>query len=134
MLQSSPQSLIASLKDTKLIEAIKNSLLTSTISTLIVALFGIPLAYAMARLQFRGKQIVESMIDLPILVPQTVAGIALLVIAGPKTPLGSLLEKGLGVSISGSYLGIILAQVFVSSPFLIRNCIPHPRGQPLAHL
>ncbi len=123
MAQSTPQSILVSAKDPKLIEAIKNSLFTSTISTLIVLVLGIPLAYAMARMEFRGKKIVESLIDLPILVPQTVAGIALLVIVGPKTPLGDFLNRTLGISVAGSYLGIIIAQVFVSSPFLIRSAI-----------
>jgi len=123
MMQNTPQSIITSIKDPKLIEAIKNSLLTSTISTIIVLIFGVPLAYAMARIEFPGKKIVESMIDLPILVPQTVAGIALLVIAGPKTPLGDFLNSTFNISIAGSYTGIIIAQVFVSSPFLIRSAI-----------
>jgi len=123
MMQNTPQSIITSVKDPKLIEAIKNSLLTSTISTIIVLIFGVPLAYAMARIEFPGKKIVESMIDLPILVPQTVAGIALLVIAGPKTPLGDFLNSAFNISIAGSYTGIIIAQVFVSSPFLIRSAI-----------
>jgi molybdate/tungstate transport system permease protein len=123
MVQNTPQSILVSMKDPKLIQAIKNSLITSTISTLIVLILGTPLAYAMARLEFRGKKIVESMIDLPILIPQTIVGIALLVIAGPKTPLGDFLNRMLGISIAGSYLGIIAAQVFVSSPFLIRSAI-----------
>ncbi|MBL7130002.1 MAG: ABC transporter permease subunit [Candidatus Omnitrophica bacterium] len=123
MIQSTPQSILVSVKDPKLVESIKNSLLTSTISTLIVLVFGVPLAYAMAHTEFRGKRIVESMIDLPILVPQTVAGIAFLVLAGPKTPLGDFLNGAFGISIAGSFLGIIAAQVFVSSPFLIRSAI-----------
>jgi len=123
MVQNTPQSILTSLKDPKLLESIKNSLLTSTISTLIVLFFGVPLAYAMARMEFKGKRIVESMIDLPILVPQTVAGIALLVILGPKTPLGDFIYRSFGISIAGSYAGIIIAQVFVSSPFLIRSAI-----------
>lgn len=123
MVQNTPQSILVSIKDPKLIEAIKNSLFTSTISTIIVLLFGVPLAYAMARMEFRGKKIVESMIDLPILVPQTVAGIAILVIAGPKTPIGDFIQRTLGLSVAGSYLGIIIAQIFVSSPFLIRSAI-----------
>lgn len=121
MVQNTPQSLLVSTKDPKLMEAIKNSLLTSTISTLIIIIFGVPLAYAMARMEFRGKRVVESLIDLPILVPQTVAGIAILVIAGPKTPFGDFLSRYLGISVAGSYLGIIIAQVFVSAPFLIRS-------------
>ncbi|MFH1853892.1 MAG: ABC transporter permease [Candidatus Omnitrophota bacterium] len=123
MVQNTPQSILVSIKDPKLLEAIKNSLFTSTISTFIVLVFGVPLAYAMARMEFRGKKIVESMIDLPILVPQTVAGIAILVIAGPKTPLGDFFNRMFGISIAGSYIGIIIAQVFVSSPFLIRSAI-----------
>ncbi|MCX5714058.1 MAG: ABC transporter permease [Candidatus Omnitrophica bacterium] len=121
MIQNTPQSILISAKDPKLMEAIKNSLLTSTVSTLIIILLGVPLDYAMERMAFRGERIVESLIDLPILVPQTVAGIAILVLAGPKTPLGEFLNKAFGISVAGSYLGIIIAQVFVSAPFLIRS-------------
>ncbi|MCK5802472.1 MAG: ABC transporter permease [Lentisphaeria bacterium] len=119
--QVTPQTLLVNVSDPAFRKALWTSLLTATISTGIVFVLGVPLAYAMARLDFRGKRFVESLIDLPIVIPQSVAGIALLVLLGPKTPIGDFLERSLGVEVSGSMLGIIVCQVFVSSPFLVRS-------------
>jgi len=118
--KSTPQTLLDTVHSRDFQAALANTFWTATVTTIVVLLFGVPLAYAMARLEFRGKDVIDSLIDLPILVPQSVAGIALMVLFGPKTPLGQFLESHFGVSVSGSYLGIIACQVFVSSPFLIR--------------
>jgi molybdate/tungstate transport system permease protein len=99
------------------------SISSSFISTLIVLIFGVPFAYIMARKDFSSKPFVDALIDLPIIVPQTAAGIALLVLLGPKTPIGSFLNTYFGISFSGSFAGIVACQVFVSSPFLIRSAI-----------
>ncbi len=102
--------------------AIWLSLFTSTIATLVLCLWTVPLAYALARTDFPGKRWVESIIDVPILVPQSVAGVALIVLLGPGSVLGGTLE-GLGLPISGSLVGIVVAQVFVASPFLIKSAM-----------
>jgi len=104
-------------------EALLNSLLTSTVATLLVAAWGVPLAWALARHRFPGKGVVESLIDLPILVPQSVAGVALVALLGPGAPLGGLLESRFGLRISGSYLGVVIAQVFVGAPFLVKTAV-----------
>jgi molybdate/tungstate transport system permease protein len=122
-MQSSPQTLLVTARQAGFVSALGNSFLTATASTLIVLLFGVPFAYAMARLDFRGKEIVNSLIDLPILIPQSVVGIALLVLLGPKAPLGQLAKDYLNLSFAGSYAGIIACQVFVSCPFLIRGAM-----------
>jgi len=123
MLQNTPQTLIDTAKEVDFRTALANSFWTASVSTLLVLVFGVPFAYAMARLNFRGKEIVDSLIDLPILIPQSVVGIALMVLVGPKAPLGVFLEKHAHFSVSGSFLGIIACQVFVSSPFLIRAAL-----------
>jgi len=87
--------------------AIWLSMLTSTIATVAIAIWAVPLAYALARIDFPGKRWVESIIDVPILVPQSVAGVALIVLLGPGSVLGSALDS-LGLPISGSLLGIVL--------------------------
>lgn len=122
-LQTTPQNIIITFHNKEFQRALINSLFTSGISTLIILVFGVPLAYVMARLDFRGKKLIDNLIDLPILIPQTVAGIALLVLLGPKSPLGEFIYKNCNIAIAGGYLGIIAAQVFVSSPFLIRSAI-----------
>jgi len=103
--------------------AIWLSISSSVVSTVIILLFGVPLAYIMARKDFASKPLVDALIDLPIIVPQTAAGIALLVLLGPKTPIGSFFHTYFGISFSGSFSGIVACQVFVSSPFLIRSAI-----------
>jgi molybdate/tungstate transport system permease protein len=101
-------------------DALWMSLASSTLATLLVGLWGIPLAYALARVNFPGKRWVESLVDVPILVPQSVAGVALIVLLGPGSILGEVLES-LHLPISGSLAGIVIAQVFVASPFLIKT-------------
>jgi len=109
-------------------EALKISLLSSTISTAVVLVLGVPLAYVMARYRFRGYAIVDTLIDLPILIPQPVVGIALLTLLGPKSLIGGLLAKHLGIEVAGTMWGIVAAQVFVSSPFLIRAAMTAFQG------
>jgi len=104
--------------DKNAIEAILVSFEAAFFATLLSLLFGIPLAYLLARKEFPGKAIVESIVDLPIIVPHTVAGIALLMIFGSSGLLGVPLEE-FGVRIADSMLGIVIAMMFVSTPFLI---------------
>mgnify|MGYP003874740555 CR=1 FL=1 len=118
LFQSAPQTLAATLKRGDFRSALLTSLLTATITTLISLFFGVPLAYAMARMEFKGKRALESLLSIPILTPHTIVGIALLVMLGPKTPIGEFFRRTLGVSIAGSHLGVVAAQVYVSSPFL----------------
>jgi molybdate/tungstate transport system permease protein len=110
--------------------AIWTSVATSSVATAIVALWGVPLAYALARLSFRGKSVVETFVDLPILVPQSVVGVALLTLLGPGSPLGRVLDEALGFQIAGRFVGVVLAQVFVSSPFLIKTAMTAFEGVP----
>ena len=119
--QVTPQTLVTSMGDAVFRRALRTSLLSATISTAVVLVFGVPLAYAIVRLDFVGKGFLESLIDLPIVIPQSVAGIAIMVLLGPKTPLGLWLDQRLGIEVAGSMVGIVLCQVFVSSPFLIRS-------------
>ena len=120
-LQITPQTLVVSFRDTAFRGALLTSAWTATAATAIVLIFGVPLAYALARLEFRGKDLLNSLIDLPIVIPQSVAGIALLVLLGPKTPIGQSLHAFCGIDVAGSYLGIIVCQVFVGTPFLVRS-------------
>jgi molybdate/tungstate transport system permease protein len=112
-------------------DAVGRSLFSSTCATLVVALFGVPLAYALARLDFPGKRWVESLVDVPILVPQSVAGVAFMVLLGPGSPLGQGLEP-LGIRVSGTVLGIVLAQVFVACPFLVKTAMTAFEGIPMS--
>lgn len=102
----------------EVMSALWRSIWTAAAATGIIALFGTPLAYFLARQSFRGKAILEAIIDVPIMVPHTVAGIAVLMAFSPKAPAGALLVKA-GLSPVNSHLGIILACLFVSIPFYV---------------
>ena len=79
-----------------------------------------PLAYVLARRTFPGKRLVEIVIDLPIVLPPAVAGLALLLVFGNRGLLGSQLTA-LGWSIPFTTVAVILAQTFVSAPFFVRS-------------
>ena len=132
-IQDSPRTLGFALERADVQRAIWTSVATSSVATLLVALWGVPLAYALARMDFPGRRVVETCVDVPILVPQSVVGIALLSLLGPGSPLGRVLDEQLGMQVSGRFAGIVLAQVFVSCPFLIKTAMTAFEGVP-AHL
>jgi len=102
------------------INALKLSLITSTISVLISLLTGTPLAYIQAHWTFRGKAFLDVLVDLPIVLPPSVAGIALLMAFGREGLFGDWLNL-IGISIPFTTMAVVLAQVFVSAPFLVRS-------------
>ena len=122
-LQTTPQTLLVTMQDSEFRAALVTSAKTATVSTAVVLVLGVPLAYAMARLEFWGKQFIDSLIDIPIIIPQSVVGIALLLVLGPSTPVGDWLKARLHIEIAGTAVGIIVCQIFVSSPFLIRSAM-----------
>jgi molybdate/tungstate transport system permease protein len=119
-LQGSPQNLHRELRDPEVMAALLTSFRTSMFATLVVLILGVPLAYALVRVPFPGRALIDTLIDLPIVVPPPIAGITLLAFTGPRSPLGSWLEARWGVTLFDSAAAIVLAQAFVSSPFLIR--------------
>jgi molybdate/tungstate transport system permease protein len=89
-------------------------------ATLLAFILGVPLAYLLARIPFRGKQWVEGLINLPIVIPHTAAGIALLMVFGRQTFIGAILGK-MGVSFVDRVPGIIVGMLFVSLPYLVNG-------------
>jgi molybdate/tungstate transport system permease protein len=89
-------------------------------ATLLAFVMGVPLAYLLARIPFRGKQWVEGLINLPIVIPHTAAGIALLMVFGRQTFLGAILGK-LGISFVDRVPGIVVGMLFVSLPYLVNG-------------
>jgi molybdate/tungstate transport system permease protein len=106
------------LKDKDVIRSIWLSIYTAASAAVISLVFGTPLAYFLARTHFKGKRFVESIIDLPIVIPHPVVGIAILSVAGKNHPIGQLLNE-LGIRIMGSVTGIITVLTFVGLPFYI---------------
>jgi len=117
-LASPPSQIWAVWQDTEVQQAIFLTLFASAIATVFALIAGIPLAYILARVPFRGKQWVEALIDLPVVVPHSAAGIALLMVFGRKAWLGKIFEI-LGVSFVSATPGIVIAMLFVSLSFLV---------------
>jgi molybdate transport system permease protein len=102
------------------VDALALSLVTTASSLVIVVAFGLPLAVILARRRFRGSGLVEAIIDLPIVLPPSVAGLALLLVLGRRGFLGGPL-LAIGIELPFTTIAVILAQVFVSAPFFIRS-------------
>lgn len=100
--------------------AIFMSFYAAFLATLFTFILGIPLAYVLARYNFPGKNIIDASIDLPILIPHDAAGIALLLLFGPRTMIGAGFSS-IGINFVDTLFGIVLAMAFVSSPFMIRS-------------
>lgn len=111
--------LAANLTDLLVIQAISLSMLTTIIATTIAVVFGTPLAYLLARYKFRGRAIVDTLIDLPMVLPPSVAGIALLMAFGRRGLFGSHLSDA-GVEIAFTQVAVVLAQVFVAAPYFVK--------------
>jgi molybdate transport system permease protein len=101
------------------IDALALSLVTTTVSLALVVGFGLPLAWRLARRPPRGVALVETLVDLPIILPPSVAGLALLLVFGRRGLLGDELAV-IGVSIPFTTLAVVVAQAFVAAPFFIR--------------
>lgn len=100
-------------------EALWLSCITSLSSLCLAVLFGTPVAYLLARYRFRGAELVETLLDLPMMLPPTVAGVALLMTLGRRGLLGPWLEAS-GLQLAFTTAAVVLAQSFVSLPFYIR--------------
>jgi molybdate transport system permease protein len=103
-----------------LLTALALSLGTTAASLVITLALGLPLAVVLARRRFRGKWLVETLVDLPIVLPPSVAGLALLLVFGRRGLLGSTLDTA-GIQIAFTTIAVVLAQVFVSAPFFVRS-------------
>lgn len=101
-------------------DALRLSAVTTGMTLLIAFVAGTPLAYLLARRAFRGKRLVETIVDLPLVLPPVVAGIALLVAFGRRGLLGDELRL-LGIALPFSTAAVVVAQVFVSVPFYVRG-------------
>ena len=96
------------------------SLATTAASVLLTVAIGLPLAIVLARRSFRGKWLVEAIVDLPIVLPPSVAGLALLLVLGRRGLLGGPLSDA-GLEVAFTTAAVVLAQTFVSAPFFVRS-------------
>jgi len=103
-----------------ILAALGLSLVTTAISLVVTVAIGLPLAFVLARRQFRGRWLVEAIVDLPIVLPPSVAGLALLLVLGRRGLLGGPLNAA-GIDIAFTTIAVVIAQSFVSAPFFIRS-------------
>jgi molybdate transport system permease protein len=118
VLRISPPELIRRLREPPVLDALRLSLVTSVGATAAVVAAGLPVAYVLATREFPGKRAVEALIDLPMVLPPTVAGVALLTAFGRFGLAGQALG-GLGISLPFTTLGVVVAQAFVAAPFFV---------------
>jgi molybdate transport system permease protein len=112
-------SLVAIAGTSPVLAALALSLTTTAVSLVLTVAIGLPLALVLARRSFRGKWFVEALVDIPIVLPPAVAGLALLLVFGRRGLLAAPLEAA-GLDIAFTTIAVILAQTFVSAPFFIR--------------
>jgi len=100
--------------------ALRLSLFTSVISMAVVVLLGTPFAYLLARSDRLWVRVVDSLVELPLVLPPVVAGVAMLMAFGRNGLIGSGLES-IGLHISFTTTAVVFAQIFVASPFFVRS-------------
>jgi molybdate/tungstate transport system permease protein len=118
--QPSLESLRESAKDPEVLRAIWLSIYASGTASIIVFFVGTPCAYLLARRDFYGKKLLESLIDLPIVIPHPVIGIAILSLVGKGHWLGDILAE-LGIRVLGSVTGLVIVLAYVGAPFYVNS-------------
>jgi molybdate transport system permease protein len=101
------------------VDALRLSIITSSIATLIAAVFGVPLAWLLARVEFPGRGLVRGIVTLPLVLPPVVGGAALLFALGGRGLIGRPLNEATGLLLPFSIWGVVLANTFVAMPFLV---------------
>ncbi len=115
-----PAELLASLDDPVALDALALSAETTLIAVAIIVVVGTPASYLLATRSFRGRAALVTLIELPLVLPPAVAGIALLAALGPEGILGGAVEDA-GLSLVFETAGVVVALVFVSAPFYLRQ-------------
>jgi len=100
-------------------DAIRLSLITSTLATVMAAVIGVPLAWLLARVEFRGRSLVRSLVTLPMVLPPVVGGAALLFALGRRGLIGEPIYEATGLLLPFSIWGVVIANTFVAMPFLV---------------
>lgn len=119
-LRLKPDQLLTQLQSPTVIDALIISFFSSAVATFMSFVLAVPTAYFLATRKFRGKIALDTLMDLPIVLPPAVAGIALLLAFAPRGLFGPWLNS-LNLVLPGSILAVIIAQVFVASPFVLRS-------------
>lgn len=121
-LRIQPEQLLKNLGRPAVYHAIWLSLSTTTLATVSAILIGTPVAYQMARRTFPFKSVVDTLIDLPTVLPPAVAGVALLLAFGRRGLLGSVFAD-LGINIAFTPVAVVIAQTFIAAPLYLKSAI-----------
>jgi molybdate transport system permease protein len=120
LLVQPPADLVRHLASPLALRALWLSLRTTLAATAVVVALGTPLAYLLARASFRGRHVVDTLVDLPVTVPPVVAGVALLLAFGRRGLIGRYLDLA-GLSVAFTTVAVVMAQVFIASPFFVKT-------------
>ncbi|WP_184957232.1 ABC transporter permease [Paractinoplanes abujensis] len=102
-----------------ILAALRLSLLTASLATLVCLVLGVPLAWVLARLEFPGRRLVRALVTVPLVLPPVVGGVALLLVFGRRGLVGGWLDQTFGVSLPFTTTGVVVAEAFVAMPFLV---------------
>jgi molybdate transport system permease protein len=99
--------------------ALRLSLLTASLATVVCLLLGVPLAWVLARGAFPGRRLVRALVTVPLVLPPVVGGVALLLVFGRRGLVGEWLDATFGFSLPFTTAGVVVAEAFVAMPFLV---------------
>lgn len=119
-LQITPADLWQSLQEEQVTQALSLSLVTSLTTVLVTIIFGTPVAYYLSHRRYRFHRLLDTLIDLPTVLPPAVAGVALLAAFGRRGLLGGTLES-IGISLPFTQIAVIMAQTFIAAPLYIKS-------------
>ena len=119
VVRTDPTMLLSNLREPEVLQAIRLSLVTSGIATGLTILLGTPVAVLLAKRKLPFQKAIDTLIDLPTVLPPSVAGVALLIAFGRRGLIGATLDDW-GISIAFTQTAVIIAQLFVACPFYIK--------------
>ncbi len=122
LLRASFPLLLSTLQQHEVLQAVTLSLVTASITTALTIVLGTPIAQLLAKHTFRGRTLLETLIEAPMVLPPAVAGVGLLLAFGRRGIWGSYLDA-LGVSLAFTQAAVVMAQLFVAAPFYVKSAV-----------
>jgi molybdate transport system permease protein len=113
------RSLDRVLSESQVVDALRLSLICASAATALSLVFGVPLAWVLARARFRGRGLLRALVTLPLVLPPVVGGVALLLAFGRRGIVGQYLDSWFGFTLPFTTLGVVVAETFVAMPFLV---------------
>jgi molybdate/tungstate transport system permease protein len=117
---STVQGLVLAIGSAEVVSSLYLTIYASALTAIVAVLLGVPLGYLLGKYQFPGRSLVDSIIEIPLVIPHTVAGIALITVFGASQPIGSIFN-GYGIRMTNNVLGIVITLVFVSATYTVKQ-------------